>query len=408
VKEKKEMVRLLKKRAREEESEEREKAGITGKKRACLTVHEVTAQPPDFSFPVVELDYSLDTDSLNPYAAKVNKYYRQQILERTSTGLTYSPSGYVSPPYYPTNFVCTYNIDLNLENVPAGTPVKIDFKTLTGYVPAVGFNPQNFAASIWRCLCSNTGNYKGPKGTVLMFISGKMVCTGTESKQEGQIVAELATKMLREQSNMPKLARATVRDFVTQNVAATAYAGFPIVLKPLSIEWSMKMGCSVNYDGSLFPGLIFRLPVPILYDIMPGCLTRPKFADAAARQKWEKRKIVFLVFRLGSTVITGAKNEDETATAWAWFHRNVLVDYKDTVCPIEKSSEYKQSTAPADQLSSSVVKSAVNLATMLAKFNLEGCKGFEDWGKIAVGCGDLPDDRYVTPGMFNALARYVR
>ena len=67
------------------------------------------------------------------------------------------------------------------------------------------------------------------------------------------------------------------KNFEIQNVVASANVGFPIKLKDIAD----KFGLYVSFTPDLFPGLIFRSINP---------------------------KLVFLIFRSGKIVITGARN----------------------------------------------------------------------------------------------------
>lgn len=399
-----------------------------GKKRKYvdLSLSDVVKKPPSFSYPAVTWKCSFAAESMDSYAANADKYYKQ-IMMLSREGSLWNQYNYIPPRHYPTNFVCTFNIDLN--KGPKHSIVKIDFRALTARVAETGFNPQNFAAAIWRCRCEATSakymlglnpspelTYLKPvKGTVLLFASGRMVCTGTESEVEGWIIAEYLARMLRDRSGMPKLDNVSMRDFTTQNVAASAYAGFFIALPELSKDWSMQPGISVNYEPTLFPGLIFRLFIPKLYEWNQHCISLPPnitanaktAAEAAAlKRKWDNRKLVFLVFRSGSVVITGAKMEEETAVGWAWFHKNILLKFRDKECTISKSSEYRHATAPLDCYTANVVENVAQFVDRLTQHAemLRGIEGFDDVGDVAAIMGDLDENAPID--FYRRLGKY--
>ena len=100
------------------------------------------------------------------------------------------------------------------------------------------------------------------------------------------------------------------RDFKIQNIVASAE--LPHTLKLL--ELSQTYGPYVSYEPDLFPGLVFRTTAP---------------------------KLVFLLFRSGKIVITGAKCREEIAKTWEQLFYGIVtkfIDYEDTST---SSSDYR-------------------------------------------------------------------
>ena len=100
------------------------------------------------------------------------------------------------------------------------------------------------------------------------------------------------------------------RNFKIQNIVASAE--IPHTLKLL--ELSRSYGPYVSYEPDLFPGLVFRTTAP---------------------------KLVFLLFRSGKIVITGAKNRKEIESTFSSLFHGIVtkfIDYEDTST---SSSDYR-------------------------------------------------------------------
>jgi transcription initiation factor TFIID TATA-box-binding protein len=80
------------------------------------------------------------------------------------------------------------------------------------------------------------------------------------------------------------------------------------------LELSRSYGPYVSYEPDLFPGLVFRTTAP---------------------------KLVFLLFRSGKIVITGAKNRQEIESTFSSLFYGIVtkfIDYEDTST---SSSDYR-------------------------------------------------------------------
>jgi len=100
------------------------------------------------------------------------------------------------------------------------------------------------------------------------------------------------------------------RNFKIQNIVASAAAGFPIKLKDIADAY----GPYVTFTPDLFPGLIFRSINP---------------------------KLVFLIFRSGKVVITGARNVPDIKKTYESLYLNILVRFKDKDDAATSSSVYR-------------------------------------------------------------------
>jgi len=191
------------------------------------------------------------------------------------------------PKFELQNVVATFNLGVD----------HLDLRAIALRKPFVEYNPQKFAAATIRI--------RNPRTTALAFASGNMVCTGAKTEIEARIAGRKYVRIL-QKHGIP----VSFRDFKIQNIVASAEV--PHTLKLL--ELSRSYGPYVSYEPDLFPGLVFRTTAP---------------------------KLVFLLFRSGKIVITGAKNREEiTSTFSSLFYGIVtkFIDYEDTST---SSSDYR-------------------------------------------------------------------
>ena len=136
------------------------------------------------------------------------------------------------------------------------------------------YNPRTFRAVKLR-LDSN------PKSTALIFSSGKMVCTGSNSECAALVAVNSYVHMVRRVHPEVRLKSATI-----QNIVASCALGRPVRLEALARALLLVSA----FDPELFPGLRLKLRYP-------------------------KTKV--LVFTGGKCVIAGCKNRADVARAWA-------------------------------------------------------------------------------------------
>lgn len=142
--------------------------------------------------------------------------------------------------------------------------VKIDLKKFVSKAKGIEYNPENFPGAVYRI--------HEPKLAMLIFSSGKVICTGARSTED---IEAAVTQLLK------KLAEGGVKirgepKVEVQNIVASSSVGVKVNLDQLAIECF-----NAEYEPEQFPGLVYRLDEP---------------------------KTVMLVFRSGKIIITGAKN----------------------------------------------------------------------------------------------------
>ena len=174
---------------------------------------------------------------------------------------------------------------------------KMDLREISMNHKLCEYNPQTFAATTIRIL--------NPRSTALVFASGNMVVTGCKSTLESRLAARKYTRIF-QNLRMPVM----FRNFKIQNIVASAAGGFPIKLKDIADAY----GPYVTFTPDLFPGLIFRSINP---------------------------KLVFLIFRSGKVVITGARNVPDIKKTYESLYLNILVRFKDKDDAATSSSVYR-------------------------------------------------------------------
>lgn len=161
---------------------------------------------------------------------------------------------------------------INIQNVVATATLgqDLDLNSIVQTFPGVEYRPELFPGLIFRL--------KKPKTTMLLFRTGKMVCTGSKSERQAR------EAVLRVVDELKKNGVATGRpDIRIQNIVASVILGGSIDVEKTTQSLDRTM-----YEPEQFPGLIYRMDDP---------------------------KVVILIFASGKLVCTGAKNEEEVSVA---------------------------------------------------------------------------------------------
>jgi len=165
------------------------------------------------------------------------------------------------------------DIKVKVENIVSAITIdqKIDLKGLFERAKGLEYNPERFPGVVYRI--------KEPKLAMLIFSSGKIICTGARSREDITIAVEKLVKKLAESGVIIK-AEPKVE---IQNIVASADMGFKVNLDVLAMKCE-----NTEYEPEQFPGLVFSLDEP---------------------------RTVMLVFRSGKMIITGAKTPDAVKLA---------------------------------------------------------------------------------------------
>ena len=196
-------------------------------------------------------------------------------------------SGRHTPEVHMQNVVATFNLNVS----------SIDLSELACRTSFVEYNPKKFAAATARIM--------EPRTTALCFASGNMVCTGAKDENLARLAARKYVNVLQKCGFDVQM-----RNFAIQNLVASTAIGGLLRLEDMATEF----GAIAGYEPDMFPGLILRLQQP---------------------------KVVYLCFRSGKVVITGARNRDMIASSFKEMYHNVLVRYIDTVSDTSNSAQYR-------------------------------------------------------------------
>ena len=199
---------------------------------------------------------------------------------------------------------CTPDIrvpEFTVDNVVATFKMAdhVDLERVARDLYFLEYNCSKFTAATLRL--------KDPATTALTFSSGSVVCTGAKSVESAQHAADIYINIFKR-----VVPEARVSAFRIQNLVANAKCDFTVDLVGILRAFSAH----VTFSIEVFPGLVFRFDTP---------------------------KIVFLVFRSGSVVITGARSMESVRDMFSKFYMHVLYKFRDTGkhAHVSNSSEYK-------------------------------------------------------------------
>jgi transcription initiation factor TFIID TATA-box-binding protein len=120
--------------------------------------------------------------------------------------------------------------------------------------------------------CGLRFKIRQPKVTLLLFKSGKMVCTGAKTPDDCKVGAKLAAQLVR--MALGGKAPIKFRNFGIHNMVATVNLGFRLALEDFALD-----NCMIcDYNPEIFSGVICKIKEP---------------------------KACFLIFSTGKLVVTG-------------------------------------------------------------------------------------------------------
>ena len=162
-----------------------------------------------------------------------------------------------------------------IENVVASASLgqELDLKSIALALGGSEYEPEQFPGLIYRI--------KEPKTAILLFRSGKIVCTGAKSLENVKTAVELASRQIAAAG----IAVKRNPEIEVQNIVATADLGAQIDLNTVAITLGLT---AVEYEPEQFPGLVYRIDDP---------------------------KVVLLMFGSGKVVCTGARKPEDVERA---------------------------------------------------------------------------------------------
>ncbi len=173
--------------------------------------------------------------------------------------------------------------EINIQNVVSSADIRqdLDLDEIHKRIKESRYEPNKFPGLVLKL--------KEPKAALLIFSSGKFVCTGTKSVRESSEAIHKAISIMNEKGikirNKPLIK--------AENIVASAR-----LFVRVDIEKLARNEPNTLYEPEQFPGLIFRMSDP---------------------------QVVFLVFASGSLVCTGAKKEADVKRA-VYKLRKLLAD----------------------------------------------------------------------------------
>jgi len=164
---------------------------------------------------------------------------------------------------------------VRIENVVASASlgVKLDLPSIARSIDGAEYVPERFPGLICHV--------QQPKTAMLLFESGKAVCTGGKSLNQAEATVRTIAELVRRSGQpIPKDPKLLV-----QNIVATADLGSEINLTSVAVTLGLDR---VEYEPEQFPGLICRIAEP---------------------------RVVVLLFGSGRLVCTGARRPADVQIA---------------------------------------------------------------------------------------------
>jgi len=189
------------------------------------------------------------------------------------------------------NVVCTFNLGV-------GNVALADMACRT---PFIEYNPKKFAAATARIV--------SPRTTALCFASGNMVCTGAKNEDLARLASRKYVYVLQRCGFHVRFC-----NFRIQNLVASTDLGALLKLD----EMASAFGACCSYEPDMFPGLILRIQRP---------------------------KVVYLCFRSGKIVITGARDRSAITLSFERVYRDIMCKFLDTRTTTANSAAYRHECA---------------------------------------------------------------
>ena len=170
---------------------------------------------------------------------------------------------------------------INIQNVVATASLgqNFDLRSIVRIIPGAQYRPETFPGLVYRL--------KKPKTAILIFSTGKMVCTGAKSERQSKKAVMKVVDDLKK-NGIVIMGNPTIQ---VQNIIASAGLGGTIDLEKTTYSLERTV-----YEPKQFPGLIYRMDDP---------------------------KVVILIFSTGKLVCAGAKKEEDVHRAVALLQKTL-------------------------------------------------------------------------------------
>ncbi len=164
---------------------------------------------------------------------------------------------------------------IQIQNVVASSSLgsELDLRAIAAKLERAEYAPDEFPGLIYRL--------QKPKTAVLLFHSGKVVCTGGKSQKEVEESIRIISRLIRSAGQ-----KVTSRPVIeVQNIVSTGDLESEINLSSIALTLGLDR---VEYEPEQFPGLVYRLDEP---------------------------RVVVLLFGSGKLVLTGARRASDAQRA---------------------------------------------------------------------------------------------
>jgi transcription initiation factor TFIID TATA-box-binding protein len=139
------------------------------------------------------------------------------------------------------------NFNIKIENIVASAAfnVRLPLEEMIKHLEGIEYEPEQFPGLVYRI--------KDPKAAMLIFSSGKIVCTGARNIADVKKAVTKVAMMIRSlKINVPKKYKIQIENIV-------ASAQIPARLDLDKIAFGSE---NSEYDPNRFPGLVFRMKDP--------------------------------------------------------------------------------------------------------------------------------------------------
>ena len=159
--------------------------------------------------------------------------------------------------------------DIDIQNVVASATFdqSLPLDRIAIYLENTEYEPEQFPGLVYRL--------EEPKAAALLFGSGKIVCTGTQSPEQ----AKEATHKIIEELKEADVEITNKPEITVQNIVASSELDATLNLNRIAFEL-----VGTEYEPEQFPGLVYRLDEP---------------------------EVVFLLFSSGNLVCTGGRTYED-------------------------------------------------------------------------------------------------
>jgi transcription initiation factor TFIID TATA-box-binding protein len=159
--------------------------------------------------------------------------------------------------------------DIDIQNVVASATFNqsLPLDRIAIYLENTEYEPEQFPGLVYRL--------EEPKAAALLFGSGKIVCTGTQSPEQ----AREATHKIIEELEEADVEIDEKPEITVQNIVASSELDATLNLNRIAFEL-----VGTEYEPEQFPGLVYRLDEP---------------------------EVVFLLFSSGNLVCTGGRTYED-------------------------------------------------------------------------------------------------